>query len=144
MSRRQTRSKDTRRAVEARYRDIILRALKKWRPITGADRWTVSLDWASDEPKASMAITVQPEYFDATLAVDMQYLTENQDKYTPRVVEYDVVHELSHLFLGQIHEYAIRGVVEWVVSEENERATSRIARALWVAHYGEEPPATGA
>jgi hypothetical protein len=63
-----------------------------------------------------------------------------QTRHTARTLEYEVLHELCHLLIGWLVELAEERHPASYVDRVNEQATRRIARALWVAKYGREPP----
>lgn len=120
---------------------IVQDALDLWRPITGTDRWTIAVKWDDGDNELdgrSAGISASPEYLHADLRINVSRIVEAEP--SEDSISYDILHELSHCLVWVLFAMAQRKVVEQEVSDANELTTTRVARAIWVAYYDQEPP----
>ena len=117
-------------------------ALLLWRPITGLDHWTIERKWAAvpEREDAPAAFVATPEYLTGTIYLNMPLLLHSEFAKSQRHLSYLVLHELCHGLNWEIVEQVEELARAEPMRKSMERCTCMIARALWVAKYGQEPP----
>jgi hypothetical protein len=117
-------------------------ALAFWRPITGLDRWTLACRWRAvpDRDDVPAGFTCTPEYTDGELYLNMDLLAPSYYASTQAHLSYLILHELCHGLNGEVVEQVAPDARSEPFRKAMERNTSMIARAVWVAKFGTEPP----
>ena len=125
----------------------IRRALDDWRPLLGVDRWQISVRFQEPEEARhagdigdNAGTTCTPEYFTANLYFNVDSIRSSSDGKSAKHLSYLVLHELCHCLTWSLDQAAASVMVDEWHRRELESQTCRIARAIWVARYDEEPP----
>jgi hypothetical protein len=113
-----------------------------WRPIVGLDRWTIGVTWEPrpDHDDVPAGFVGSPEYCAAQIFVNVPLLMESEYVQSPQHLSWLVLHELCHGLTWEIVEHAEPLARTEPFRKSMERNTCMIARAIWVAHTGVEPP----
>jgi len=79
--------------------DLVLSSLTRHLALMGLDHWNIKIQWVSVDEKFVMETEVQPEYYKATISIDLPELK------LPYLNEY-IRHECFHIILWQYTETA--------------------------------------
>jgi hypothetical protein len=119
---------------------VFRQAVRRWRPIVGVADWQVFIVVDNDADCVAQTVA-RPKYRECELTLNALAAEREALQYrTPQHIEYLALHELCHVFTWVLTEYAERQLPDHQASWHNEHATTKIARALWVARYHTSPP----